>query len=199
MAVNIKEIMHKLYTYFEIYGDDHTWHIDPQTGKVSSTRNVEDLQVIKTLSQLPVTWDKLTHHADFHMTHCESLQTLEGSPTTVEGSYAMVHTRIRDLKGGPTTVGIGMNITQNLQLRSLEGLPTHIGEWLNLTWNPQLPLLRILLVQGLNQGVEIFGDELKPMRQLEKIINKYIGRGYSGMVPCARELIKAGFKGNARL
>ena len=199
MTIDVEKIAHTLDIYFHIHGDEDTWSIDPQTGKVSSQRNVEDTERMRSLAQLPVQWDVLTHAADFEIQYGSNLVTLAGSPTRVDGNYRVTQTHISDLRGAPSYVGIGMDIVDNQHLRSLEGLPAHIVQWLYLSWQPQLPLLRILLVKGLVDGVTMLDEWRQEMPDISNILNKYRGKGWAAMVPCARELIRAGYKGNAQL
>lgn len=71
-------------------------------------------------------------------------------------------------------------------------------ERVTITYKPNLPLLGLLSVHH----VEIFDpDNGEYMEPLSKILNAHIGKGVTNkvaMLKCAGELIKAGYKGNAR-
>jgi hypothetical protein len=120
------------------------------------------------------------------------LTSLEGGPIKVGDDFFCDDNKLTTLKGAPQIVG-GSFCCDNNNLISLEGLPQMINENIQLDYSPKLPLLKLLLVKGLKRII------CKMNIEIEFIMNKYLGKGYSGMVPCARELIKAGFNENARL
>jgi hypothetical protein len=55
------------------------------------------------------------------------------------------------------------------------------------------------LVRGLKDGVYIKHDDGGNLDDLEAIINRYLNTGRDGIIPCAAELHKAGYGGNAKL
>jgi hypothetical protein len=132
----------------------------------------------------------------FNCTGC-GLTSLEGAPQMgPQGWFLAVDNKLKDLQGTPSHL-FSLDMSWNY-LESLQGLPLHCQK-IALTWHKDLPLLRLLLVQDL-RVVEFSGAGFIPDRDiLNNIINKYKGKGYAGMVPCARELIRAGLTGNARL
>jgi hypothetical protein len=75
--------------------------------------------------------------------------------------------------------------------------PTNI-ELVTITWHADLPLLGLLTVHH----VEIFDADTGEYREdLSKILNAHVSKGASNkaaMLKCAGELIKAGYKDNAR-
>ena len=84
-------------------------------------------------------------------------------------------------------------------LKSLEGLPKTPPEEplrIGITYRKDLPLLRLLV------ATEI--DILDPRRSykrfepVQSILRKYAGQGRSGAIDCKRELVSAGFEGNAK-
>jgi hypothetical protein len=181
--------------------------LNAQTGEASCSG---DVILRGGEAKLWVQWD----HVDGNF-YCgqTSLTSLVGSPHTVSGSFSCQRsgitslegaphqvgdrfncsgTHITSLKGGPRIVGVNFRCEKN-RLTSLEGLPERVGGGIFLDYKPTLPLLRLLLVQGVVQI--ILGNNADVIH----IMNKYKGTGWKGMVPCARELIKAGFKENARL
>lgn len=83
-------------------------------------------------------------------------------------------------------------------LTSLEGLPE--SEYhINITYREQLPLLRLVDADSVHIGRPEGGyARLKPFEPVNSIINKYLGQGKAGALKAAAELIKAGFRDNAR-
>jgi hypothetical protein len=83
-------------------------------------------------------------------------------------------------------------------LTSLSGLPE--SEYaINITYTEQLPLLRLVDAEGVHIGGAGFGyDRYKRYEPVDSIINKYLGQGKPGALKAAGELIKAGYKSNAR-
>jgi hypothetical protein len=75
--------------------------------------------------------------------------------------------------------------------------PTDV-ERVTITYAPNLPLLGLLTMHH----VEIFDpDNGEYKEDLSKILNAHVGKGVSNkasMLKCAGELIKSGYKGNAR-
>lgn len=71
-------------------------------------------------------------------------------------------------------------------------------ERVTITYKPNLPLLGLLSVHH----VEIFDpDNGEYMEPLSKILNAHVGKGVinkAAMLKCAGELIRTGYKGNAR-
>jgi hypothetical protein len=83
-------------------------------------------------------------------------------------------------------------------LTSLEGLPD--SEYhINITYRERLPLLRLVDAESVHIGRPEGGyARLKPFEPVNSIINKYVGQGKPGALTCAAELIRAGYKENAR-
>jgi hypothetical protein len=86
-------------------------------------------------------------------------------------------------------------------LKSLEGLPEHPEEpyQINITYDKQLPLLRLLSAQAVHLGMTGGGyAHLTRFKEVNNILDKYLGQGKPGALKCAAELIRAGYKENAR-
>jgi hypothetical protein len=79
-------------------------------------------------------------------------------------------------------------------LESLAGAPRLIGYKFCCDYTPQLGLLRIILSNCTD--ISLYGA---PPRAVDKIIQKYLGKGQSGALQCAAELIRAGYRENAKL
>jgi hypothetical protein len=222
--IDVKQIP-KLIKYF--YKTTRRVTIDPKTGMVSCTGDVEltaktnslvvkwhqvsgnfdcDINLLTSLEGAPQhvggTFRCNTNQLDSlkgapqhvggdFVCNENNLTTLEGAPQGVGGVFLCEKNRLTSLKGAPHTVGEDFWCREN-DLSSLEGLPDRIAGNLFLDYSPTLPLLRLLLIKGV-------GDFRLNDVKLQKILAKYKGKGWSAMVPCARELIRAGYKGNARL
>jgi hypothetical protein len=120
----------------------------------------------------------------------------------VAQNFDMSKANAMDLEGAPHSVYGYFECDTNLRLSSLRGIPTFVEGWLILPYNPNLGLLWICNVSHARRCFIKADASILPPTQLKllnQIIGKYISRGYAGMVPFARELIRAGFKGNARL
>jgi hypothetical protein len=66
-----------------------------------------------------------------------------------------------------------------------------------MTVLPDTPLLGLLMILGI-RVLYLANSENMPAPQQE-IMSKYRGKGVAGIIPCAAELIKAGYAGNARM
>ena len=88
----------------------------------------------------------------------------------------------------------------NNQLTSLEGLPETLKGVFFVSWNPKLPLLRSLVAKEIDLRGDLSFTNAKygEMFQVRDILNKYAGEGKVGALKAAAELIRAGFKDNAR-
>ena len=88
----------------------------------------------------------------------------------------------------------------NNPLSSLEGLPDEYDELeINITYDAHLPLLRLINSTKVRVGHPGSGyKRLQPFEPVNTIINKYLGQGKSGALKAAAELVRAGYKENAR-
>lgn len=77
---------------------------------------------------------------------------------------------------------------------SLKGLPESEFE-ISITYDAKLPLLRLIAARKVTIRQP---PSLPPFEPVNSMINKYLGQGKPGAIKCAAELIKAGFKENAR-
>ena len=128
------------------------------------------------------------------------LKTLEGAPHDMgfQGRFHASGNMLENLVGAPQQVDF-LDVTSN-PLNSLEGLPKYCRK-LSLPYQPHIPLLRVLLVSGL-QTLEVLLEEgswSEDQTDLQEILLKYAGKGWAAMVPCAREMIRMGYRENARL
>jgi hypothetical protein len=124
--------------------------------------------------------------------HC-SLTTLAGAPRKV-GSFYCSYNRLQNLKGAPEEVDEDFFCTDN-PLKSLEGLPARIPGELRLTYDENVPLLRTLGAELVTFSNWHTGSEAE---KVQEILQEYQGQGKRGVIRCQKDLIKAGYEGNAR-
>jgi hypothetical protein len=120
------------------------------------------------------------------------LETLAGAPQWVGGSFNCSDNSLKTLVGAPNSVGGGFNCSYN-SLETLTGAPRSVGGYFWCDYNPKLGLLRIIL----SNCNEIY--LYRAPDAVTQIIKKYLGKGQSGALQCAAELIRAGYKENAKL
>lgn len=159
-------------------------------GKISFAGNVSYFPLRGEQStKLPVSFETVTGNFNVYSTN---LYSLEGCPGIVGGYFHCSNNHLENLSYGPKQVK-GNYACANNKLTSLIGLPFSIHGNLTISYSPQLPLLPILKVKGC-QKLKFVEDN-----SAADIINKYLGQGTRGMLSCAMELIKAGYRSNARL
>jgi len=156
---------------------------------------IGDVYVHKTNS-LKIHFGKV--QGNFKAAEC-GLTSLIGSPTEVTGFFYCYGNQLSSLLGGPKKVGKSFLCHDN-PLTSLKGAPDSIGEnyGITLSWSENLPLLSLLKYDF----IECFGNI-----DVENILRKYEGNRRSAaqtslrtaIIQCQRELIDAGFAGNANL
>ena len=198
--VDVDKIQRDLYENFEV---DGSVKIDPSTGVVDVSGSVT---LRRGTKQLPVKFGTVS--GDFYCTnrqlislagapnhvggdfYCSANQlgSLDGAPDYVGDNFWCPNNRLISLDGAPDYVGGNFWCSHN-QLTSLEGAPSYVSEF-KCSYSKSLPLLRLLAYPK----VTIYDVPYK----LEDIINKYAGQGKPGALKAAAELIRAGFKGNAR-
>jgi hypothetical protein len=121
--------------------------------------------------------------------HRNELTSLVGAPTTVGRTFWCSDNQLTSLVGAPTAIG-GDFWCYNNPLDSLDGIPTQLHT-LYLTFSPTLPLLRSLYAKKIDFYPH---DEAT----VQEILNRYAGEGKRGAIRCQKELIAAGFEGNAK-
>lgn len=117
------------------------------------------------------------------------VHTLPVQFATVYGHFNCDQNNLTTLKGAPTETGLYFSCRNN-PLVSLEGLPAKVGALCWATWSPHLPLLRLLNLNSLKL--------LEAPNEVEHIITKYKGQGKPGAIKAAAELVRAGYRDNAR-
>ena len=190
--VDKAEIKKTLNRYFTLQGgfrfDDDGGVI--AYGNVSARRN---------MPTIPVRFSRID--GDLHIPNC-GLQSLENCPPVIGDSLLLYGNQLRNCIGMPETIGGYLDISSN-PIETLEGFPKYIGRHVEMTYTLTLPLLRILVAKDVvfrlpkNAGTEL--DQLTDAREsVDHILDKYMGQGRAAVIDCKRELVAAGFEGNAR-
>lgn len=184
----------KLLNYFEV--DESSDNYIIKNGIVDFISNVYKLK--KSVPKLPIMFNKVGGSFNCAMNY---LTTLEGSPKIINESFYCGFNLLTSLEGGPIHVGEDYKCDGNNELNSLDGLPQTIGKGLYLGYRKDLPMLKILGVRNLKKLYlkSIYINDEPLITPINDIINKYLGQGRIGVLQCAAELTRAGFKGNARL
>lgn len=168
----------------------HIREIPVQFGTVNGTFEVVGMN-IQSLKNSP-----RMVKGTFSCVGCD-LTSLEGGPEQVEGFYEAQHNRLTNLTGCAMRVARMLNVTHN-PLTSLEGLNSGVS-YIKLTYDEHLPLLRLLELPG---GFQIPDADQAPWDYSEppweQILAPYAGEGKKGALKAAVELVKAGYKANAR-
>jgi hypothetical protein len=137
------------------------------------------------------------------------LTSLEGSPRSIMGSFICGSNSVHSLVGGPIGVaknyncidnqlisleGIATNVETSIacgrnNLQSFIGLPENFTGSISFDWHENLPLLRLLKCEEINVGRN---------QKVQKILSKYNNPfSRSNVLKCQKELIDAGYEGNA--
>lgn len=180
--VNVKHINALLKKAFWISGQAT---INPETGVV----DVDGPQVNyigKAYTQLPVQFGRVT--GDFDLSYSK-LTSLKGCPSCVGGNFYFAHSPITSLEFAPAYVGKDFNCI-DVNISSLSGAPETVEGIFSVEYKHNLPLLRLL-------------NYPKPRiwhvpSMVYEIMNAHMHTGKAGVLKCAAELIKAGYKDNAR-
>jgi len=203
--VDVKQIESTFHKHF-----GHTGvitHIDPETGHIDVDG---DVYLKRKVSRLPVNFAHVTGsfvcadsklktlagapHSVRGVFDCSnnSLTSLVGAPEYVGRDFLCAYNKLTNLVGAPDEVGVDFNCHNN-PLVSLEGAPDVIPAWFHVSYSVTLPLLRTLVAR---QGVWLYDGP----REIEHILAdpKFKGKGKQGAIKCAIELIKAGYRENAK-
>lgn len=120
------------------------------------------------------------------------LTSLLHVPEKITGTFNCSKNQLVNLTHAPTHVQDDMSCYHNPFL-NLDGAPTHVGRSWWLTYDAHLPLLRTLV------GSKMEFMNMNPESdQVAEILNKHMGQGKAGAIKAAVELVRAGFKENAR-
>lgn len=182
--VDRDHIFRQLHNLFKVSGP---YDIDQITGVV----NVQgDVQLTKSITQIPLQFGKVTGRFSCGN---KGLTTLQGAPQEVGANFECAYNQLTDLQGAPRHVG-GDFYCYNNPLITLNGMPETIKGSMVCVYLHDLPLLRTLNCQGhitFISGTEEFTPDI-----VIEILNRHKGR--AGAIKAAAELIRAGYKENAR-
>lgn len=200
--VNVDHIKQKLEEYFLISADE-PWsanqgiQVDDTTGEVNITGSVMLRDGLTQLySPLPVKFGHVTGNFNCALHPQMHLMNLQNFPHTVDGDFRVVAPNLTSLEGAPRHVG-GVCVLSSESLKSLEHLPESYGR-LRLAYTPHLPLLRLIDKAPVGWSfVKRYGGTERGIRAVH-IIEHYQGKGKAGALKAAGELIRAGYKENAR-
>jgi len=165
-------------------------------GRVTSFGNVISR---RGMARLPVEFSRID--GDLRLGNT-GLVSLENCPKTLGGSLEAQNNFLKTTMGMPEDVGRYVDVSDN-PLVNLNGFAKKVGAHVDITLTPTLPLLRLLVAPDIvlriprNSGTR--ATEFSQDRfDIESILDKYAGQGRAAVIDCKRELVAAGFEGNAR-
>jgi len=184
LIVDRKKLRDLWVKYFDTQAED--WKAGEVTVHPDGSLSVDNnVFLLKNTSSLPIKFSRVEGRFD---AGSSDLENLSNFPTYVAGDLDLRGNHLTNLIGAPSHIGDDLLLTDN-PLVSLEGFPAHVGGTASLPYSANLPLLRSLTAQRI----------MIPGRPtLHKILNKYAGEGRAGAIDCKRELVAAGFEGNAK-
>lgn len=212
--VNVDKIEELLYDHFAIEGSHY---VNTETGIVDVQGSVE-MKGLTYNSMIPVKFGHVT--GNFDCSYMD-LVSLKGAPDHVGGNFRCGRNRLTSLEHSPKYVGGNFNCTANMltsldhitpnlthriyaelnPLTDLTHLPTH-AEMVVITYTPHTPLLRLISCEGsikVTHDRNLSGDvKLEQVTQIQAILRKHAHTGKAGALRAAGELVKAGFRENAR-
>ena len=187
--VDVDSIIKLVKRHFNIKG---TLDVNPLTGDVDVQGDVSFKGLPDSQGRFPVQFGRVT--GTFSCVN-KGLTTLQGAPHEVGANFECSYNKLTDLQGGPLHVG-GDLYCYNNPLTTLNGMPETIKGSMVCVYLHDLPLLRTLNCQGhitFISGTEEFTPDI-----VIEILNRHKGQGRAGAIKAAGELIRAGFKDNAR-
>lgn len=223
--VDVKQIEELLHYHFKI---KVTPQIDPITGVVDIQGNVIARGLPSGPTHLPVQFGTVSddficinmgittlkgapHHVGgifdcshnklINLTHApqhvgqdvlcnnNQLTSLVGAPKKVQGAFYCYLNKLTSLVGAPHSVD-GTFFCMENPLKSLHGAPEHMGGEFSLTYSKDLPLLRLCMYEN------FFIYDVPAI--VRKILDKYKSQGKPAALQAAIELIRAGYRENAR-
>ena len=169
---------------------------------------------------IPFKMGLITGH--YYCDKCD-LESLHNAPHTVMGNFICSSNYLKSLEGGPTSVGssqhngglysCAVNFMHNFEgaptdfsghflgteqlgtgLTSVDGIPINSSK-VTISAQPKLPLLKLTQYSQVELRYPHLGGVNK---KLTEILKPYAGTGKPGALKAAAEMIRAGFKENAR-
>ena len=180
----------KLTTWFDLSGFESSSSIlvDDQTQAYTIRNSNVRLKVMPEDHKLPLKFDSV---GGAFVAMRMGLDTLEGGPRHVSAGYFVSDNNLTNLLHAPDMVPGVLSVTNN-PLESLVGWPASGVNTCNLNYSAHLPLLRTI---NTTEQIRLL-DYAPP--EVAQILNKYRGQGKTGAIKAAAELIRAGYKDNAR-
>jgi hypothetical protein len=184
------EQKHLLSAWFRLTPTAGDWHIlfNPETDTYTLKNLDVKLNRIPITGKLPVKFERV---GGAFIVNRMGLTSLEGGPQQVGAGYFAGDNNLENLMHAPELVPGHFSIPNN-PLTSLAGWPDKGVHQCTLTYSEHLPLLRCL--QTADQ-IHLFNF---PPPEINQILNKYKDSGKAGALKAAAELIRAGYKENAR-
>jgi hypothetical protein len=197
-------ILENFKKYFEGGGRlvaDNNVHIDAK-GQLNVMGNVSVKPRYTAHESAGLPYGKIpvqfrTVSGSFNVSNC-GLKSLEGCPTSVGNICRISNNPITTLHGAPQSIAYLFVMEDLPQLTSLEGFGSDVNIC-RFSWQANLPLLRLLMAKRLILGTDHLSEPPNsPAKRCIQILTKYAGEGKRGAIRCQKELIAAGFEGNAR-
>ena len=211
----VRVVLKNLYLSNKIKGDSLPFVITECEGSIRMHSN----HMLSTLKGCP-----LHVKGDFDVDHCLKLTSLEHAPRTVDGDATFFKCGLTSLKWVPSFVGGGLDVASN-KITSIDDMTetTILGGWdlkknqiksfhnihkkvtrcnglILIDRNPvESHVLGFILIEGL-EGVSVDEDLTnEPVQQAFEIVNKYIGKGKSGVIEAQEEMLDLGLDDFAQL
>jgi hypothetical protein len=209
------QLIDKFHRNFSTKDLQDVW-IDDVTHELSVKAHMITLM---TMGEIPVKFGLVQGH---FMCAFKNLKSLKNAPHTVTGNFGCYGNLLTSLEGGPQDVGrtvmgggtyacsnnnlinfigapqqftgyfVAVN-EMNEDLMSVDGLPPEARQ-VDITYHAHLPLLKLLKQKRVTVRYAGSGQE----HPVTAILEKYAGTGKPGAIKCAVEMIRAGYKDNAK-
>jgi hypothetical protein len=140
----------------------------------------------------------------------DNLESLVGGPKIVYGDYTCISAKLISLQGLPDRIkqgGLYLSQCPLITLEEIEKITTDISQDISISYYDHLALLRLLRLLSpdfTHSTTQVIFEE-EPVPPAVVIIQKYLKKLLVDRMPwkraiieCQYELIKAGFKGNAK-
>lgn len=210
--VDVNKTERLLFKYFDVTGS-HT--IDEKTGQVHVHGSVRCIRKLPK-GLFPITFGIVDGTFTCEGSGCKSLV---GAPDHVGEYFDCRKNKLINLQGAPSHVGKGFHCGEN-QITTLAHMPTHTGGFFWCYENPleslvgwdapvhvggefwctytsELPLLRCLQASKVDVVTGSTNKTGPQANAVQKILDKYVGKGKAAMLNCALELKQADLRGNA--
>lgn len=115
----------------------------------------------------------------------------------VEGDFVAAERNVKTLKGFPRFIKGNLFTNLNNHLRQLYDCQIdHVGGTWSHTYRESQGILRMLVAQAIYLDTDT--GAIHKAQQVKHILNAHAGQGKKGALACAVELVKAGYKDNAK-